>query len=107
MDIEIIRQLIRAGRYQVKLHAVQHALQEGFDESDIRNAVLNGEIIEQYPERRRALICGQFTPFPAMMMYLHVICEQRYPDQVTIVTAYIPNTRDWGTPPTHRRTKRR
>lgn len=107
MDIETIQQLIRADRYQVKLHALQHALQEGFDEADIKDAVLSGQTIEIYPERRRLLICGEFTPLPEMSMYLHVICEQTYPDQVTIVTAYIPSTRDWGTPPTKRKNRRR
>jgi len=103
MDIETIRQLIRSGRYQVKLHAVQHALQEGFDESDMLEAILNGRIIESYLERRRALICGQYTPLADISMYLHVVCEQRYSDQVIIVTAYIPSAREWGTPPTRRR----
>jgi len=68
VEIETIQQLMRAGRYQVELHAVQHALQEGFDETGIRDAILNGQIIEMYPERRRMLICGQFTPLPAMLV---------------------------------------
>jgi len=96
---------MRAGRYQVKLHTVQHALQEGFDETGIRDAILSGQIIESYPERRCVLICGQFAPLPAMSMYLHVICEQTYPDQIAIITAYIPNRREWGTPPIKRRSK--
>lgn len=107
MDILVFKQLIRTGRYQVKLHAVQHALQEGFNESDIREAILNGQVIETYPERSRALICGQFTPFPEISMYLHIICEQRVPEQMAIITAYIPNDREWGTPPTKRRKGRR
>jgi len=107
MDMEDIRQLIRASRYQVKLHAVQHALQEGFDESAMCEAILNGIIIESYPERRRVLICGRYTIGIDDAMYLHLVCEQTYPDQITIVTAYIPSGREWGTPPTKRRRQQR
>ncbi len=59
MNIETIRQLVRNKRYQVKLHALQHALKEGFGEQEMINAILSGRIIENYPDRQRALICGQ------------------------------------------------
>lgn len=107
MNIEAIRQNVHAGRYQVKLHAVQHALKEGFGEQEIVDAVLSGRIIEEYPERQRALICGPIVILEYnISTYLHVVCEQNYPDQVEFVTAYIPDQREWENPPFRRRRRR-
>ena len=69
MDIEIIRDIVRTKRYQVKLHAVQHALQEGFGEKEILAALLAGTIIETYPERGRILVCGKAMFDANMEMY--------------------------------------
>jgi hypothetical protein len=106
LTIEAIRQNVRAGRYQIKLHAVQHALKEGFGEQEIVDAILSGRIIEEYPERQRTLICGLLTIEQDTGIYMHVVCEQNYPDQVEIVTAYIPDAREWENPPFRRRRRR-
>lgn len=63
MDIETIRERVRAGNYLVKSHAIQHALKEGFDRKDMVEAVLGGKIIEEYPEDQRLLICGRVSLF--------------------------------------------
>lgn len=107
MDIETIRDIVRAKRYQIKLHTVQHALQEGFGEKEIVAAILTGNIIEQYPSRNRVLICGRAVFDADMMMYLHIVCEQNYSDQIEIVTAYIPNRAEWDEPPIRRKVKRK
>lgn len=106
MDIEIICQLVRTKRYQVKLHAVQHALKESFGEQEMVESILSGQIIEEYPERHRVLICGQ-TALEGISIYLHVVCEQNYPDQIELITAYIPDEREWKKPPFTRRRKRK
>lgn len=107
MDIEIIRNIVRTKRYHVKLHAVQHALQEGFGEKEILAALLTGAIIETYPERGRILVCGKAMFDANMEMYLHVVCEQNWPDQIEIVTAYVPSRLDWGEPPIRRKSRRK
>ena len=61
MDIKTIQGRIREGNYLTKPHAVQHALKEGFARKHIVEAILNGEIIEEYPEVDRVLICGHST----------------------------------------------
>jgi hypothetical protein len=106
VNIQTIRHLVRRNRYQVKIHALQHALQEGFGEKEMIDTILTGDIIETYPERNRVLICSKVVFAPNTPMYLHVVCEQNYPDQVELVTAYIPNVREWTTPPIRRKRKR-
>jgi hypothetical protein len=59
VNIEIIRQRVRDGQYLIKSHAVVHALKEGFDRQDMVDAVLDGMVIEEYADNKRALICGR------------------------------------------------
>jgi hypothetical protein len=58
VDIEAIRKRVQDGDYLTKSHAVQHALKEGFERKQIVDAVLNGQIIEDYPNDKRVLVCG-------------------------------------------------
>ncbi len=61
VDIEFIRDRIRAGNYLIKSHAVQHDLKEGFERKHIVEAILRGTAIEEYPNNQRVLICGKTT----------------------------------------------
>ena len=105
--IQTIQELIRARRYQVKSHAIQHALKEGFREKDMVKAILTGRIIESYPEEKRVLVCGQTNLDADVIIYLHVVCEQTYPDQIALVTAYIPDETLWENPPFNRRHRKK
>lgn len=70
------------------------------------SAIMEGQVVEAYPERQRMLICGQVT-IEEEDLFLHVVCEYRYDTQIDIVTAYIPNTIEWDTPPTRRKPQRK
>lgn len=107
MNIELLRKRIQRGEYLVKSHAVQHALKEGFDRRNMVEAVLNGKIIEVYPDENRALICGQPTVSENLKLYLHIVCEYADPVYVEFVTAYIPDRSLWETPPMRRRKQKR
>jgi hypothetical protein len=39
--------------------------------------------------------------------YLHVVCEYADPVYVEFVTAYIPDQRDWESPPFRRRERKK
>jgi hypothetical protein len=103
VDIEIIRERVRAGNYLIKGHAIQHALKEGFDRSHMVEAVLNGIVIEDYPEEQRVLICGRTTIAETPPIYLHVVCEYSDQTYAELITAYIPDEREWESPPFRRR----
>lgn len=107
MDIKIIRQRILAGNYLTRSHAVQHALKEGFDRRHIVEAIINGIVIEEYPDDRRLLICGKTTLSENPDIYLHVVCEYADPVYVEFVTAYIPDQLQWESPPFKRRRRKR
>ena len=102
MDLEAIRERIRAGNYLIKTHAVQHALKEGFDREHLVEAILGGMIIEEY-EDQRVLICGRTSLSEKATIYLHVVCEYADPVFAELVTAYVPDELQWESPPFKRR----
>ena len=59
MDFEIIKEKVRAGNYFVGSHAFRHSVAEDFSPKLIAQAVLNGTVLEEYPDDERVLICGQ------------------------------------------------
>ncbi len=107
MNIDIIRERVEAKNYLIKSHAVQHALKEGFERAHIVEAILNGKMIEAYPEVKRVLICGRTTLSIRFPVYLHAVCEHADPVYIEIVTAYIPKETQWESPPFRRRGRRR
>ncbi|MBV7329220.1 DUF4258 domain-containing protein [Chloroflexi bacterium TSY] len=106
MEIETIRQKVRNGDYLVRNHAVLHALKEGFVQQDMVNAILNGQIIEAYPDDKRVLVCGHTDLDEHVKIYLHVVCEHADPDYIEFVTAYIPDEKLWERPDFRRRKRR-
>lgn len=107
MDIKGLQKRVKRGKYFVRSHAVQHALKEGFDRKQMVDAILNGEIIERYPDDNRALVSGLVYLTETTKIYLHVVCEYADPVYVEFVTAYIPDRRSWETPPIRRRRVKR
>ena len=103
MDIEIIRERIRAGTYLIKSHAVQHALKEGFERKHMVEAILDGTLLEEYPEAQRMLICGKTSLSQSVDIYLHVVCEYADSIYIELVSAYIPDELEWEKPPFRRR----
>lgn len=98
--LERIAALARFGRYRVRLHAVRHMLEEGFEERDVIE-VLTGrgrKILEVYPEQNRCLILGSFAVGRKSRVHLHVVCDHSDPEVLDIVTAYIPQAPWWVTP---------
>ena len=105
MDIGTIQKRVQNGHYLVKSHAIIHALKEGFERQHIIEAVLDGKIIEEYPDSERVLICGNATLAEGVSIYLHIVCEHADPVYIEFVTAYIPDELEWEKPPFKRRKK--
>jgi hypothetical protein len=107
MDIDRIRALVQDRAYLVKQDAILHAIKEGFNRDDMVAAILSGQIIEEYPERERVLICGPTSLSLATVIYLHVVCEYSDPNYVQFVSAYIPDELSWEWPPFRRKRRRK
>lgn len=94
IDIETIRQYFFEDHVFVTEHAAERFRQRGIRIRDIRYAVENGEIIEQYPED---------YPFPSCLIIgkdknnkkLHV-CMSDEGSASRIITAYYPDPDKWS-----------
>lgn len=89
IDIETLREYYNQGNIIITIHAQERLRQRGIRARDIRNCVMYGEIIEQYPDD---------FPFPSCLIFgytvdekiIHVVAS----DEGTasrIITAYFPN----------------
>jgi hypothetical protein len=96
-DLVRIQQFVQQGQYRVKVHTLQHMMEEGFEESHIVEAVMGGEVLEDYPDENRCLILGTFHWTTKTISPLHIVCDYSQRDRVEFVTAYIPRRPAWIT----------
>lgn len=97
-----IQALVAKGAYRVRLHAVRHMIEEGFDERQMLGALAGKlTLVEAYEDEARYLILGHFHFTPKRRSPLHVLCDVSLTNVVDIVTAYIPQ-RPWWRSPTER-----
>ena len=97
--LEQIQALVNAGQYIIRNHATQHMFAEGFTVSDTIEAI-KGKIrmLERYSAVARCLVIGYFHLGDAVRIPLHIVVEHSSPDEIEIVTAYIPQKPWWLTP---------
>jgi len=107
IDIETIRRFILTESYSIKSHAARHIIEEGFTEENVVEAILNGKIIEEYPDEERCLICGTAHIAPKTKISLHLVCDYSDPEWFDIVTVYIPQLPQWETPTQRSRRRRK
>jgi hypothetical protein len=72
VDIETIKTKVQNGKFVISTHADQEAADENIDIAEIRDALLSGELLEQYPDTGRGescLILGFANDKP-----IHIVC---------------------------------
>lgn len=92
MDIRLIQTQIQTGAYRWRQHALQRSIERDIAEGEAVEAVLNGEIIEEYPKDKygpSCLILGETLAGRP----LHVQCS--LPPTVWIITLYEPDPEEW------------
>ena len=93
MNIEKIRQLFATHKIEWTLHAAKRLMQRSISSNDIESSVLNGVIIEDYPNDYpypSCLVMGKTTKGRV----LHTVCAVDS-EKVWIITAYEPNLNEW------------
>ena len=94
IDIDHLRKHYQDDEVFITEHAAERSRQRGILSKDIRNAVENGEIIEQYPDD---------FPFPSCLILgkdlagnsIHV-CMSEEGTASRIITAYRPDPEKWS-----------
>lgn len=98
MIIEEIRELVRAGRYEVSLHAQQERLEDDLDINEIETALLQGELIEGYPKDPRGPSClvgGLAGPKRIHVVIGWATRKQQVGRTLRVITVYIPRPPKW------------
>ena len=93
IDIQKLQDYYNDDMILISDHAAMRCKQCGIKKKDIRNAVNNGEIIEQYPDD---------YPFPSCLIlgktysneWLHVVMSDEG-SMSRIITAYYPDKEKW------------
>lgn len=103
IDLVALRAQVADGNFALRPHAMQHAVKEGFNEAAMLQVVLQGAVVELYPDRNRCLLFANVT-IEGIILPLHVVCEHLQLDApVDFVTAYIPIETEWETPTRRRK----
>jgi len=90
-----IKQAFKRGEFKFSLHGAQEAYEENILPLEIKEAIEEGEILEDYPEYRRGPCCLIYGRTKAGRD-LHVVCSVGAP--VVITTVYEPKEPRWITP---------
>ena len=88
MDIEQIRAAFLAGNYEPREHAGRRMRSRNITPQDIREVILSGEIIEEYPEHFYGPCCLVYGR-TAGGRDLHVVLS--FPPKGGVITAYVPD----------------
>lgn len=105
MNLKRVRHLLAQGKVELRFadHAVIEARKDGLVEEDLENAVTKGQPLEDYGSRALLLSFTEEDRLPC-----HVVLEYAPGTQeVVIVTAYIPDAKEWEPDWKRRRRKKR
>jgi len=92
MEIEEIKVKISIGEYRFSDHAVKKMIKRSIDRVEIEDAVLSGEIIEEYPDDKYSPSCLIYGRTKSGR-HLHV--QLSLPPAVVVITAYDPDETEW------------
>ena len=100
MDIEQVKALIQQRRYKTPHHAEVEREAEAITIDDIKTAILNGELLEDYlddPRGHSCLMLGTAQDGRPLHIVLTILAQI---EQVLIITVYIPSLPKWLDPRT-------
>ncbi len=93
LNIDVIKQMVKKRKIRWSNHVIIRLFQRNISQLDVENALLNGEIIEEYEND---------YPYPSCLIYginlknevLHIVCGANDID-LWIITAYYPDNIKW------------
>ena len=88
-----VKRQVEEGNYRFTIHGFERCVERNISPIDVKNAILSGEVIEDYPEDKYGPSCLIFGTTKDGSI-LHVQCSI---DPVWIITAYDPtlNPDEW------------
>jgi hypothetical protein len=92
--IEDIRAKIAQGQFEFTQHAVDQSILRRIPVQEFREAVVNAEIIEDYPNDKYGPSCLMLG-FTQAGRPLHIQCSYPSRPLVKIITLYVPDQKLW------------
>jgi hypothetical protein len=100
MDItdipRFIKERVLIGQYQIKLHALQRINERGILPSEIKDALLDCSVVEDYPDDKRGRSCLVWGK-TKKEKDLHLVCGLT-DETIWVITVYEPDPARWETP---------
>jgi len=93
MDISDIKEKVKYGRYRISFTHTEKLRERKIEIAELEEAILSGEIIEDYPTDPRGPSC-LILGYTQRDRPLHIVCgitEQ----ELLITTAYEPSLEEW------------
>jgi hypothetical protein len=101
-SIAEIRHKVAENQFEFSKHAVDQSILRQIRVQEIREAVANGQIIEDYPDDKygpSCLICG----WTQVQRPIHIQCSYPSRPLIKIITVYEPIPQQWNDDFTQRR----
>jgi hypothetical protein len=101
--IEEIRQKITSDQFEFSKHAVNQSILRGIRVPEVREVIISGQVIEDYPDDKYGPSCLVSGSTQANRN-IHVQCS--YPSRpfIKIITLYEPDSKQWSDNFTKRKT---
>ncbi len=87
-EISWIKQKIELSTYSFTLHGDQERKNDNLTITEVEEALLSGQIIEQYPDMGRGKSCLT-VGFTKQGKPIHIVCGEM-DNELAIITVYIP-----------------
>ncbi|MBE9060565.1 DUF4258 domain-containing protein [cf. Phormidesmis sp. LEGE 11477] len=97
-----IRRKFAEEQFEFSKHAVDQSILRQIRVQEIREAITNGQVIEDYPEDKYGPSCLIFGSTQAQRP-IHVQCSYPSRSLVKVITVYEPNPQQWNNDFTQRR----
>lgn len=89
-----IQSQLSVGEFNFSLHALKRVVERNISEIEIKQAGMNANIIEEYPEDKYSPSC-LLLGFTQAGRPLHIQVSLADTDFVKIITLYEPNAEEW------------
>ena len=101
-SIEAIYEKIKQDQFELSKHAVDQSIIRRIRIQEIKEAIAQGQIIEDYPDDKYGASC-LIAGFTAANRPLHIQCSYPSRPLIKIITIYQPTAKRWNNNFTQRR----
>ena len=92
--INQLRSKIAENQFEFSKHAIDQSILRGITVQELREAIANGEVIEDYPDDKYGPSCLRFGMTKSRRP-IHIQCSYPSRKVVKIITLYQPDSEQW------------